>query len=313
VDVFFVISGFIMWVVSYQRPPTPGGFLLRRIERIVPLYWAVTLGTAAAAIIAPFAFPRMTPSLSHVLGSILFVPHRDPTGAVYPLIAPGWSLNYEMFFYLIFSVGLLLSAGRRLLLVVGALLVCVAAGRLFPSDQPLWATYTDPLMLEFVAGMLLGAAYTAEFRLPPWLAGLLVAGGLAGFAATFAAPNANEHWRLLVWGAPALMLVSGAIFLERSRGVPRWPALHLVGDASYSIYLVHALAISFVARVVMRPGAPVALELAAFIVAGLAAGLVAYFALEKPMLRLLHGRRKAAAPRGAPRPAPEPAAKPDLV
>jgi exopolysaccharide production protein ExoZ len=300
VDLFFVISGFIMWVVSEARPLRPRQFVGRRIERIVPLYWLVTLGAAGVAISLPGVFPNMAPTWSHVLGSIFFVPHRDAAGAIYPLIVPGWSLNYEMFFYAIFAVGLALSARLRLPYLVAVLLAFVAAGRLVQSNSPLWLTYTDPLLLEFLAGVLLGAAYTRQIRLPAVLCLLLIAVGVLGYAAT---PLLGLHiaaWRVLQWGLPAVAIVTGAVMLERAGKVGYWRAPHFLGDASYSLYLVHGFAVSAAFKLAGKLQLPLALTVTLAVVAGLLAGMATYKLVEQPLLRLMKYRaRRAVAARSA--------------
>jgi len=299
VDLFFVISGFIMWVVSDARPLTPMGFVARRIERIVPLYWVVTLATAALAIFVPRAFPNMQASLGHVLGSLFFVPHRDATGQIYPLIVPGWSLNYEMFFYAIFALALAMASRVRLVFMAAVMLGLVAAGRLHASSSPAWQTYTDPMLLEFLAGVVLGFAYTRRASLPAPLCLLLIAAGVAGYAAT---PLMSLHiadWRILQWGLPALAIVTGAVLFERAGKVPYLRLPHFVGDASYSIYLAHGFAVSAVFRVLGQGRLPAAAEVAAATLCGLIAGAAVYLLVERPLLKLVKyrgGRRIAASP-----------------
>ena len=284
VDVFFVISGFIMWVVTSRRPPHPGVFLLRRIERIVPLYWLVTLATAALAIAAPMAFPAMRPTLAHVGQSLLFIPHVAPDGLIAPLIVPGWTLSYEFFFYLIFAALLFAPLRLRAWLVSGCLLALVLARPLSDPSNALWATFTDPILLEFAAGVWLGWAWSND-RLPgPAVAGLLIAGGLGALAWTAVSGVDVAPARLLLWGAPAALLVTGCVAIERHLGVPAWPAMQRLGDASYSIYLVHGLAISAVVRL-LRPLAdlPPPVTFGASLVVGVASGLVVYAVVERPL------------------------------
>lgn len=296
VDVFFVISGFIMWVVTCRGTPTPARFLARRAERIAPLYWLVTLGTAAVALLAPGAIPAMRPTFSHVIPSLLFIPHRDPTGLIAPLIVPGWTLNYEVFFYLLFALGLLAPGRLRPWLVTGVLGSLVLARPLGDTDNALWATYTDPLLLEFAAGLWLGWAWTRE-RLPgPRAASLLIVLGLAGLAASAVSGIDVSGARILIWGLPALALVAGAVSLERRGGFRRWRILEDLGDASYSTYLVHGLAISGALRLMGHlPSAPPALVFSVAIAAGLAGGAICYRLLERPLMGLF--KRPPASPR----------------
>lgn len=300
VDVFFVISGFIMWVVTCRKPPSPGQFLLRRVERIVPLYWMTTLGVAAIAVLVPAAFPAMHPTLPHLMQSLLFVPHRDDSGLIAPLIVPGWTLNYEMFFYLLFAAALLAPAKLRAWLLSAALIGLVAVRPLGDAHNPLWATYTNPLLLEFGAGVWLGQCWSQD-RLPGrGLAWLMVALGFAGFAATAVTGVDVEPARILYWGLPALLIVTGAVALERHGPIPNWRPLQALGDASYSVYLVHGLAISaaFRALQIVHLTAP-AVVLPVAVGAGVVAGLLTYRLVEKPLMKLFKtgmGARRPKAP-----------------
>jgi exopolysaccharide production protein ExoZ len=311
VDVFFVISGFIMWVVTCRKTPPPGQFLLRRVQRIVPLYWLVTLAVAVIALTVPGAFPAMQPTLESIAKSLLFIPYRDAGGLIAPLIVPGWTLNFEMFFYLLFAVGLLAPARLRPWLVSGALVALVAIRPLGDAQDPLWATYTNPILLEFGAGVWLGKAWS-EKRLPGrGVSWALIAAGLAAFTATALTNVDVEPARVLLWGLPALLLVTGAVSLERHGPIPNWRPLQALGDASYSVYLIHGLAISAVMRVLQMLGLSSPLLLfGAAIVVGVAAGLVAYQLVEKPLMRVfktgLGAHRPTARPPLAPGVAPAP-------
>lgn len=298
VDVFFVISGFIMALVGARPGQTPRAFLQRRAERIAPLYWLVTLGVAFLALAAPALFPRMVVTAPHVLQSLFFVPHISPTGEPAPLIVPGWTLNYEAFFYLLFALTLFAPMRLRVWALSALLIGLVALGLLVPMESIVWRTYTSPLLLEFLLGVWLGHAWKAG-----WTAGrlgglALMALGLAGFAVAAALQLDVEPIRLLAWGAPAFLLVAGAASLEQSSVVPRWRWLGLLGDASYSIYLVHGLAISAAARLLSPLGMDQGLILvAAALPASVAAGLGCYVLVEKPLLALFRVRQKRAASR----------------
>lgn len=310
VDVFFVISGFIMWVVTCRRTPAPGDFLIRRVQRIVPLYWGLTLLTAAAALAIPGAFPAMRPTMSHVAQSLLFVPHRGETGAIAPLIVPGWTLNYEMFFYLLFGASLMAPARWRPWALSAALLGLAAIRPLGDAQNPIWATFTNPLLLEFGAGVWLGKAWS-ERRLPGRGAAWgLIAAGLAGFAAVTLAGVDIEPARILYWGLPALLLVTGAVSLERAGSVPHWWPLRVLGDASYSLYLVHGLAISAAFRLLQKAvDAPVPTFIVS-VIAGLAAGLAVYELAEKPLMKLFRTGMAAKRPGPAIAPHIAPASEP---
>ena len=125
----------------------------------------------------------------------------------------------------------------------------------------------------------------------------MIGAGVAGYALT---PILGLHigdWRVVQWGLPALAIVSGAVFFERAGKVPYLRTPHLVGDASYSLYLVHGFAVSVVFRLLGALGLPPAVEIVAAVVTGLVGGVAAYLLLERPLLRLVkyRGGRKAVA------------------
>ncbi|MBR0697933.1 acyltransferase [Bradyrhizobium lablabi] len=247
VDVFFVVSGFVMWTMTAYRTQTPADFLLNRIIRIVPMYWFVTLSFVFAAMIFPALFPRLVVSAWHTLASLVFFPMRSPSnGEIWPVLVPGWTLNYEMFFYAIFAAALFLESTTRLWFLLGAFFALTLAGRIYAGSNPPIVFFTDPIMLEFPAGVLLGRAFEQD-RPPPLRWGYIsLAAGLLLFLV--AARLGIESPRVAVWGIPAFLLVAAAVIIEKNQDVPLVPALALLGDASYSIYLTHTLTISAVAK-----------------------------------------------------------------
>lgn len=303
VDIFFVISGFIMWMVTQPRQTSAWTFLSRRVQRIAPLYWGVTLVVVGVATLAPGAFPAMAPNLEQVLKSLLFIPYRDPTGLIAPLVIPGWTLNYEIFFYLLFALTLLAPARFRPWLLSAALIILVALGPLGPTQNPVWATYTNPLLLEFGAGVWLGCAWTGGWSPSRMSCGLMIATGLAGLAASAYFGLEVDQARALLWGGPAVLIVAGAVGLERRCAMPRWSILHLLGDASYSLYLVHGLAISATVRILAAADlASPAMIVVCGMAAALAAGLITYHLAERPLSNLLRARSRRSRDRTLPQP-----------
>ena len=204
VDIFFVISGFIMWVTTHDRPTTPLRFMTNRIVRIVPLYWLMTLAVAAMAFAVPSLFRGVVLTPEHVIKSLLFIPHYYPgmPTRVWPLLLPGWTLNYEMVFYLVFAIALLLPRRLMIPLIAALFTAVVAAGFIFDFDSVVADFYTESIILEFVTGMMLGHL---------WLQGKLRISPPAAFAAipvAFVAmialtPLKTPQTRFLVWGLPA--------------------------------------------------------------------------------------------------------------
>jgi len=286
VDIFFVISGFIMWVISERRSMSPLSFLRDRVQRIAPVYWLATIVMVLGGLVG--LFPNLVLSPAHVMASLLFVPTPSPsTGEVWPVLVQGWTLNYEMFFYALFALTLLVPRSRRLLAITACFLLLVGLGYAIDSDNTVFVTYTRPIILEFVAGMIIAELWLRG-RVPGTNAGLaLVATAISGFAALAVFRLPFDEF---VLGPLAVMLVFGTLALEhrgwfRGRGMPM-----LLGDASYSIYLWHTFAISVVVKVCARAGVDLALSAFLAVLAGMALGVAAYILFEKPLTRRLRSR-----------------------
>lgn len=287
VDLFFVISGFIMWMVSRKREASPATFVKKRLLRIVPMYWLITIFLATCAHLRPNLFPLDHPTTSHVLLSLLFIPHPAPIdGNILPLVSPGWTLNYEMFFYFLFAVTLAWARTYQFFVLNVLILGCVISGYLVHPSSPVGQAYTSPLLMEFLAGIYICRAWLNGTILSKTTALTAIALGVAGITAIYALHTQLPH--CIGSGVPAALIVLGAVSLE-SRGVIlniRW--LKVLGDASYSIYLTHwlaGLAISIiVAHLGGRLSPPIYLV---SICAAIIGGVLAYVCVEIPMNRLL--------------------------
>jgi exopolysaccharide production protein ExoZ len=228
VDLFFVISGFIMVVTTARDDLTPQKFFMLRVIRVVPLYWVATLALIAweaGGGFAPF-------EISSIAKSLLFIPFSwlgDAKG-LWPILANGWTLNYEMFFYALFALSL--AAPRRvrfpaLGLTLGSLVVI---GRVFgPFASPLASFYSSPLLLEFAAGMILAHGWLRD----GWRSGLPLSLFLIVFGFYC---MGSLHSRSMIMGG-AFLVVSGCLN-PRICAIQNRPLLEL-GNASYSIYLIH--------------------------------------------------------------------------
>ena len=299
VDVFFVISGFIMLVSSRRLFAARGAsatFLLRRLIRIVPLYWAVTSVYVVGYLLAPGALGRPV-SVGTALASYLFWPHVGPDGTTHPVLVVGWTLNDEMFFYALFAAAVALPRGRAVLLVTGALLATVALGASVGSSLPALAFWGEPIVLEFAAGIALGLAYERRAFVPRPLAILGVCAALAAFVGQVGQPIPDSWPRLVAYGLPALFLVGGVALARPQDAASRLPSpLVFLGDASYSLYLVHLLALTATRLVAIRLGlAPTSVaEAVAFgavsLAAAIAAGSASYLLFERPVTRWLRRR-----------------------
>jgi exopolysaccharide production protein ExoZ len=289
VDLFFVISGFIMVVTTAGGDVTPQKFLALRIIRVVPLYWLATLAWIGfVAFEGTFTNPHPPAAIAK---SLLFVPYISPgsPSGVWPILQNGWTLNYEMFFYVLFALSLAAPARVRIAGLAATLGLLVVAGRLFgPFANALAFTYTSPYLLEFVAGMILAHGWLqSEPRnsLPHSLFlivfGCYCIGGL--------------HSRPMILGG-AFLIVAGCLD-PRIRAIQSRPLL-LLGNASYSIYLFHPFVLEALAPTWVRLF-PLATTLSSVLFVALAvllsalAGCLCYWLIEKPILFRLRNLVKA--------------------
>jgi peptidoglycan/LPS O-acetylase OafA/YrhL len=243
VDVFFVISGFIMWWTTRDADQTPSAFVRRRLLRIVPLYWAVTTFYVFVLFFAPHLMQTGALDPYHAVSSYFFLPYPHPVlGDLQPLVTPGWTLNFEMFFYLVFAAMLLVARSRRIAALAAVLIGLVLLGRLIQSDNRFVVTYTSTLLLEFLLGVVV-AELVLRRKLPPASLALPIAAiGFLGLP--LLSPLAEPATRGLVWGPPAALFIYGLVAAEAQGRVFRSGVLLFLGNASYSIYLSHQMTLS---------------------------------------------------------------------
>lgn len=218
VDIFFVISGFIMVRSTHNKDIFTQHFYFRRLIRIVPLYWLLTLAT----IMGDHSGPK------EILYSFLFIPYLDTDLNMYlPLLFVGWTLNLEIFFYFLFGLLLRVPEKRRIALISTILTLLVTVGSIFTLPGII-NFYTNPIILEFALGMMIA---TLKIRVPPVV--IPIAIGL------LVCLHNIIDFRLVHFGMPAAVLVAGFVNIEHR--MPHVAILKLLGDASYALYLSHLL------------------------------------------------------------------------
>jgi peptidoglycan/LPS O-acetylase OafA/YrhL len=300
VDLFFVISGFVMVYASERLFAQPGAtriFFLRRLARIVPLYWAATAILVGYIYVAHRIFPPPFVTTEGVIASFLFIPYPLPSGLMAPVHALGWTLNYEMFFYAVFALAIMLPRRSAVFAVTALFALLVSLGLLIRLPQP-FAFWFSPIILEFCFGMLIARAYLDGKRLSLWNALLLTLAALGAYVIS-ACTGPFVAWRWLEWGVPGAMLV--AAFTLVKRPPPAGPvsrAMGFLGDASYSLYLVHGIVIPGVRRVMPSLDTPLMPWLYALVLIGgsIAAAACSYLWFERPITRALQlwiGRNQA--------------------
>jgi len=282
VDIFFVISGFIMCHVTSGGRVAIAGFVRNRLLRILPLYWILTTVALSVFLLMPGRVNTSGGS-THVLASYLLL----PTDGKF-LIEAGWTLSYELLFYGLFAAGLLLSGWTGRVLVAAVLVALASLRAWHPFAHPVAAFLTSDLLLEFAYGIGLYRLYLRNPLQRGWSAVLVGTIGVALLAAANGSPDRHflSPVRAVNYGVPAFLLCWGTVSLERqiARHKVRW--LELLGDASYSLYLSHVFSIGAFAVIVggWSGSGPWADRLmpALMVTVALAGGLLCYRWIEQP-------------------------------
>lgn len=290
VDLFFVISGFIMVYTTSAAPPTPVEFFVNRLVRIAPLYWLMTLAVFLTAAMAPALMGGTDADPIYLIKSLLFLPFARDDGLFRPILFVGWSLNYEMFFYVLFA-GTLMIAGlrRRVALTVAILLFLVLLGSFGrPYLAPALIYLAQPVILEFALGMLIGLVY-ANLPASARAARIAALGAPLALALLLLCPRWLPGAAWPVSGLPAAALVIAALIAERGGLRLDRPGIVLLGNASYALYLTHPIVTQGITKIAQKLhllSAATALPLMLFALVGAAlAGIATHLWVERPLGR----------------------------
>ncbi len=295
VDIFFVISGYIM---ARILETDSSFFLRRRLIRIVPPYWAMTVLLFLAAWRYPRLMGATRASGVELVKSLFFIPYYKSSGLLRPLLFVGWSLNYEMFFYVAIAAGLLLIPRRPLVAASGIVLVLVALCHPFMARGALPAFYGNWMMLEFVLGIL---AYEIARRVPVGVALRDRTFSLVLLLATVAGQiclQGIEHSPLPSEWVPRellsfLMILSASLLSQGSWDL-RVAWVVLIGDASYILYLIHPYIEYFTDRVFAKrlPWLAIQHPLGSSIVSMISIGvaILVHLRLERPLVAAMNRR-----------------------
>lgn len=292
VDIFFVISGFIMVYITGGTPISGTSFIRARIARIAPPYWLMTLVMSVALLSAPSSFGSSSFSFTALITSLAFIPW--PSSAVNgaaPLLTIGWTLNYEMLFYVLFAVAMMCSQKRRVGITAIFVFLLISLQAIWPNDiNPWYQFFTSTIMLEFVFGMLLGSLAKAG-KLPGGSRGAILFSALLFLVSIFVFESGRLHEaRFLVWGVPAAILVAAVAMCDLSGKIPTNAFLLLLGNASYAIYLTHLFSLGILQK--FWPHMPGWLRFSDVVLisfsicAALLGGVVFYWFIERPLVRV---------------------------
>ena len=281
VDIFFVISGFIMVYIS-KPTHTPVDFFINRVKRVVPLYWFFTLFMAAILLFLPSIFKNSTFDLLATVKSLLFIPETSISHPehVWPILAPGWSLNYEMYFYALFALALFAPAKMRVWVITLLISIIFLAANMMGGEGPIATFYSSSIVFEFVFGMVLALLFKRGLKIKSSVAWVLL---IVGFLMMLLPES--ELPRIVHYGIPALMIVVGTVFV--SIGHSRF--FVMLGDSSYSLYICHIFTLGICRKVIppfLGDGQTAAISFAVIsTLICIASGIVVHFVVDNWMLR----------------------------
>ncbi|MEN2469119.1 acyltransferase [Burkholderia sp. GS2Y] len=293
VDVFFVISGFIM---SWVAPDEGRAFFRKRLVRIVPLYWVTTLGIYPIAVLRPHWLNTTTAAPEYLVKSLLFVPYVKENGHWGPLNLNGWTLEYEMLFYLAVAASIGVARARYATalaaIVLAFLCVAVAIGG---TPGTVVHHLGQPFVLEFglgvVAHRVLHTGFVRRFAAPAWA--FVAIGAVVAIPLSHAALGTPQAFaRVAIWGMPACILIVSLVALDRLGWTITNRIVASLGAASYSIYLIHPYVIGVAERIVgMRADLQTSAGLAAACaILGVTclSGYICHIWIERPMVTVLN-------------------------
>ena len=253
--------------ISTKENSKPIIFLWRRLTRVVPLYWIFTF----FVIFYIYARYSFIPPISHILTSLFFLP---PPLDQMPILYPGWSLNFEMFFYFVLASFLMVPNTLALTAIIIS-----AIGALGPvTGLAFFDHYMNPHLLEFAAGIVIGKYILSGGTFPKALGVLALCIG-SMLLVMQPEPRCNVA---ISWGIPSLLIVIGMVSFEGAALIKSKIA-SLLGDSSYSLYLVHAFPIWFLDWTM---GSQLNMSFIILsVITSILLGAISYKNLERPLLK----------------------------
>ena len=295
VDIFFVISGFVM-AMSAQRfngVSDSVRFLAQRYNRIAPLFYLLSAVLFADMIRASVAYNGL-----EVFNTLTFIPWLDSTEYHWPIHYLGWTLAFEFVFYVVVAGLIWAGRGRDVVLLAAILIVLAIIGRWAALPWMPWLMLTSPMMVEFALGVLLYAAFRQGWfdrsaglwrGLAVVAIALLLWPNFNGSTTVHDVVTTQFSWsgaalRLVWWGVPALFIVAAFLTLAptRNSALRRWAVA--IGDATYSIYLTHLFVVRIGEEVIERtPLPPIVVAISVVLISPIV-GILCYRLVEAPLM-----------------------------
>lgn len=253
VDVFFVISGFIITLVAHPFAQRRQGwsFFIKRILRVVPLYWLVS-------VLAAFLFYRRNGSMvatEAIAKTFLFYPFIGNSPRIGPVVSQGWTLSFELLFYSVTALATCLGSKKYMLAVMAFFLCGILLNYTSGNQYPLLVFLGNGIMLEFMLGVCCGWLFLSRTSFTAIQSNAMIMAGIGGLLATLVLGyggisesgntvlGTSSLARSALWGIPAALLVAAVAMTEKRQPLQVYRFWLGIGNASFSIYLVHVIII----------------------------------------------------------------------
>lgn len=268
VDIFFVISGYLMFMINNKKSRTPYEFLVNRITRIVPIYWFLTILLFIVFQFAPSVFREMGYSPLKLVSSLFFVSRQF--GFTDPALYVGWTLEYEMFFYVLFALALFCKCSNAIRLILLTIMI----------GASIYMELYAAIAIEFAYGGLIfilcdKVPYLKKLQPSNHFWWLII----AMLMMVILMPAFAQEYRFIYWGIPSAIIFFSVLFIKQIN----LNALVKLGDASYSIYLIQVFTIPVSAKILekLMPEASGILIFMISAIFSIVVGYLFYLAVEK--------------------------------
>ncbi len=293
VDIFFVISGFVMAMVV-TTGVTPLKFAYSRLSRIIPLYWIFTSMLLVLASIKPELLNSTTANFSNYLKSIFFIPYFKENGELYPMLSVGWTLNYEIFFYACIWLSIVIS--RKMYVWI----TCVLMGSAYLilgkylENQVTNAFFGNEVLFEFLFGIFTYKIYKYQPVKSSFKFSLMAVGLLSYCFMAIAEVYGFDVSRTIIYGIPSVLVVYSIVQLEQTiikLPKPMIQTFVMIGNASYATYLSHFYVVDGCKKILSAKYNIIDSDslTGAFIMMSIALlfGQMIYMLIDKPLTRFL--------------------------
>ncbi len=278
VDIFFIISGFVMMLSTEKSSKN---FFLKRVIRIVPLYYISTIGVFIIALIEPSVLNNTTTDIFLLIKSFLFIPFEKNDTGHYPVLFVGWTLNYEMYFYLLFAIALKINIKHRDILAT-LLLSGVYLLTQKESSLPLSA-YGSNIVFEFVLGIIIFRVFISKEYFKA-----LISLSIIGISLFIKDDFYGRFYELGIGSALFFILVINLL------STVRLPQLVVtLGGYSYALYLTHFYIIQSFVKLLNWFSMTIYHQISALIISLLLVNLISFIVwrlLEIPLTTFLRNK-----------------------